>query len=377
MLEHFKYNQYETRFLVNGFRFGFDLGYRGQSTNIQRNSPNLKLRVGSTVVLWNKIMKEVKLKRFAGPFEKPPFDEYIQSPVGLVPKDGGKDTRLIFHLSYPRNGDSINSGTPKKWCKVKYPDFAEAVRKCLDIGDFCVIAKSDMKSAFRNLGILRKHWKFLILMAQSPLDGKWYYFVDKALPFGAAISCSHFQRFSNCVAFLAGKLIAQRQKARFVNNGLKEKESPVNYLDDFLFAAMMQALGDQQVEIFLELCNEINFPVSIEKTFWSTTVLSFLGLLIDTVKKIIAIPTEKVTRAKELILEIVNKRKTTVQRMQKLCGFLNFLCRCIVPGRAFTRRLYATYSPVMKPYHHINVNKETKQDLFTWLEFLETPDVYC
>ena len=49
-------------------------------------------------------MKEVKLKRFAGPFESSPFEDFIQSPVGLVPKDNGKDTRLIFHLSYPRTG---------------------------------------------------------------------------------------------------------------------------------------------------------------------------------------------------------------------------------------------------------------------------------
>ena len=47
-------------------------------------------------------MKEVKEGRYAGPFESIPFDSYIQSPIGLVPKDGGKDTRLIFHLSYIR-----------------------------------------------------------------------------------------------------------------------------------------------------------------------------------------------------------------------------------------------------------------------------------
>ena len=46
-------------------------------------------------------MKEVQLKRFAGPYTKPhlPLENVVQSPLGLVPKAGNK-TRLIFHLSY-------------------------------------------------------------------------------------------------------------------------------------------------------------------------------------------------------------------------------------------------------------------------------------
>ena len=85
------------------FTDGFSIGY--QCTRpVKQLSPNLKLRIGNEIVLWNKVMKEVKLKRYAGPFEKLPFDDdYIQSPIGLVPKDGGKKCHLIFHLSYPRN----------------------------------------------------------------------------------------------------------------------------------------------------------------------------------------------------------------------------------------------------------------------------------
>ena len=35
-------------------------------------------------------MKEVKAKRFAGPFKNIPFENYIQSPIGLVPKSGNR-----------------------------------------------------------------------------------------------------------------------------------------------------------------------------------------------------------------------------------------------------------------------------------------------
>ena len=158
-------------------------------------------------------MKEVQKGRYAGPFEEPPFPNFIQSPIGLVPKDQGKDTRLIFHLSYPRSGKSVNSETPDKICTVKYPDFSEAIELCMDLikeaktqgrtGKILIFSgKSDMKSAFRNLPILSLDFMLLIMKAVNPEDWKTYYFVDKCLPFGASISCTIFQEFSNSIAWI-------------------------------------------------------------------------------------------------------------------------------------------------------------------------------
>ena len=77
--------------------------------------------IGTKVDLWNKIMKEVCVGRVAGPYETIPFENYIQSPVGLVPKLGGR-TRMIFHLSFnfsEREQDkSLNGWTPRELCTV-------------------------------------------------------------------------------------------------------------------------------------------------------------------------------------------------------------------------------------------------------------------
>ena len=103
LLTQSEYNQTEIDFLINGFTEGFSIGYDRKET-VQMTSPNLKLRIGNETILWNKIMKEVKEKRYAGPFSEIPYEgDYIQSPIGLVPKDNGKKCRLIFHLLYPRN----------------------------------------------------------------------------------------------------------------------------------------------------------------------------------------------------------------------------------------------------------------------------------
>ena len=80
-----EYDLEETEFLIDGFQHGLSIGYEG-NPHVKLTAPNMKFRVGNKVLLWNKVMKEVKLKRFAGPFTKIPFNEgYIQSPIGLVP----------------------------------------------------------------------------------------------------------------------------------------------------------------------------------------------------------------------------------------------------------------------------------------------------
>ena len=103
----------------------------------QNLSANIPIRqgVGSLTEMWNKVMKEVKEKRYAGPFEMPPTQYYIQSPIGLVPKAGNK-TRLIFHLLYDfgeaDRDKSINWHTKPELCSVKCNDLDFAVKQSLE-----------------------------------------------------------------------------------------------------------------------------------------------------------------------------------------------------------------------------------------------------
>ena len=129
LLRKAKYDPIEIEFLENGLTNGFSLEYEGP-TNRQSMSRNIPLTVGNKTELWNKLMKEVKAKRVAGPFNKVPFEHFAQSPIGLVPK-ANDQTRLIFHLSYNFKSDglkSINHFIPKEKCMVKYRDLDYAVR---------------------------------------------------------------------------------------------------------------------------------------------------------------------------------------------------------------------------------------------------------
>ena len=369
LLQEAGYPPQKIQFLYQGFTGGFSLGYEGK-TDVQLFSPNLKLMVGNQTVLWNKVMKEVRLKRFAGPFNRVPFKSFIQSPIGLVPKDNGRDTRLIFHLSYPRDGTtSVNGNTPQSKCSVVYKDFDEAVRMCLDLlngehNETVFLSKSDADSAFRNLGLCRNSWHWTVLKARSPFDGEWYFFVDKCVPFGASISCVLFQEVSDAVAHLVQ---------------FKTKKPLINYLDDYLFAALMKALCNQQMQEFLNICDQIGLPVSSCKTHWASPIMTFLGFLVNGRRKLVMIPMEKLMKANDLIGQVLEpkKRKVTIYQLQKIAGFLNFLCRCVIPGREFTRRIHALINPKLKPHHHVRITGELRMDLRVWEQFLAHPTVFC
>ena len=260
LLRESNYDVQETNFLERGLREGFHIWYKGLQQR-QSTSANLPFHVGDETILWNKLMKEVKCKWVVGPYESIPFNEYIQSPIGLVPKDDRQQTWLIFHLSFDFKSDglqSLNYFTPKEKCTVKYKDLDYAIQAYLKVleenmdgaKESCppnrvtlqnkwrnkfeshkkkktvvFSAKSDLKSAFCILGLSPDSWKWLVMKARDPQTGVWKYFLDKSLPFGASISCALFQRFS---ASLCHIFEYQTQT----------QDQVMNYLDDFLFLAV-------------------------------------------------------------------------------------------------------------------------------------------
>ena len=247
------YDIKKREYLIHEFKNGFSLKYEGELKNCKRMAPNLKLRVGNKVELWNKVMKEVELGRYAGPFDDPPFEYFTQSPIGLVSKDKGTKTRLIFHLSYPKDGNSVNSGIPYNECTVKYPSFDEAVKLCLQEMVGCKLGKSDMSSVFRHVPMAKDQWWLLVMKEEHPRMKEIKFFVDKCLPFGSSISCAIFQAISDAIAWVVA---------------FKTRKPNVNYLDDYLLAAALKAACDRQIKIFLEICEQIRFPVAMEKTYW-------------------------------------------------------------------------------------------------------------
>ena len=366
------YDQEALKFLVQGFSEGFNLQYKG-NVNRRDMSCNLPLHCGSDLDLWEKVMKEVKLGRYAGPYESIPYNNFIQSPIGLVPK-AGNQTRLIFHLSYRfkvSGNESVNDCTPKELCKVKYNDLDHAVSNALKLlrkvekmaGTTGVLwfGKTDIKSAFRILPGSPKCWWILILKVTHPRMKVMYYFVDKCLPFRHSISCALFQKFSDALAHMCKYLIGK----------LALSDPLTNYLDNFLFIALSQFCCNEMLRTFLTMCLDIGVPVALEKTEWGNTYVIFLGILLEGQLHVLAVTEEKQQKALNSLFMLQDKKKATVKELESLAGLLNFLNKAIFPGRAFTRRMYAQFSGNgLKQHHHVLLNAEFKMDCHVWTQFL-------
>ena len=357
LLKKAGYDPNETERLVAGFKRGFDIGYRGPLER-KNTAPNLPFRVGSPTELYNKVMKEVKEGRFAGPFEQLPFEHFVQSPLGLVSKSGNR-TRLIFHLSYDFGGQeqdkSINFHMPRDLCTVKYKDLDHAIRNCLWLlNDFSTetvfFGKMDCSNVFHLVPVLVKQRFLLCMLAVHPKTHKKLYFINKCLAFGSSRSCAIFQAFSDALAFLAQWKIA---KAQIVQN-----PALTNYLDDFLFLALTLWQCNKMMQVFLRICAQIACPLTSKKMEWGTSFIIFLGMLLNGKLKFISIPCEKINKATNLLQLAIDKCKVTIKFIQQLTGTLNFLNRAIVPGRAFMRGIYQKLKLVdargriLKQHHH-------------------------
>ena len=257
----------------------------------------------------------------------------IQSPIGLLPKKGNK-TRLIFHLSYdvPVEEQLLNANTPRDICSFKYNDLDQAVKNCILMSKqaellngtpVIYLAKTDLSNAFRVLPLQICCFCWLVFKTEDPRDGKTKYFIDKCLPFGACISCALYQKFSNVLQHILQHRTGEK--------------AITNYLDDFLFVAILQSFCNYLVHQFIDLCQDLGFPVAIEKTEYATTLIVFLGILLNGRQLTLSVPLEKCDKTIKLINEITRRKKVTIKQIQFLTGYLNFLSRAIVPGRMFTR----------------------------------------
>ena len=290
--------------------------------------------------------------RVAGPFQTVPFTDFRVSPLGLVPKKQPGEYRLIHHLSYPE-GDSINDYIDPEFCSVQYTRFDQAVKMIQKLGKGALLGKADIKNAFRLMIISPDDFPLLGFM----FDGQ--YFFDRCLPFGLSYSCALWEKFAHFLHY------AVRESCT-----VGELE---HYLDDFLFGGEAGTTDCQEIMTsFFKTCGKMGVPVADEKTEGPQTIIIFLGFELDSILMEVRIPKDKIMKLQSLIEEILHKSSITLEVMQSLLGSLNFMCRAIVPGRPFCRRLINATRGITKPYHHIRISKAMRLDLQTWLTFFKS-----
>ena len=95
------YNENKRRFLYLGLMFGFKLHYHGPK--ISKISDNHRSAIDRPEEVLSKLQKEMDKGHIEGPYSEPPFNPFVISPIGLVPKTDSGKLRMIHDLSYPKN----------------------------------------------------------------------------------------------------------------------------------------------------------------------------------------------------------------------------------------------------------------------------------
>ena len=176
--------------------------------------------------------------------------------------------------------------------------------------------KPNVKSAFRIILINPQDYHLLGIK----WSGHFYY--DKCMPKGCSSSCKTFETFSTVVEWIA------QDKLGIANL--------IRLLDDFLLIQTTESQCSRSLGLFLELCDFLGIPMAPEKTFGPSTILTFAGVELGTIRCESRLPEDKLLKCKQLIAEFI-KKKATLRELQSLTGVLNFACSVVVPGRCFLR----------------------------------------
>ena len=340
------YDEAKREYLLKGLREGFSIGSRGEVTN--KEPRNLKSAYDNPDIVDKKLQLELDAGRMLGPFDSPPLENMVISPIGLHPKKSG-DFRLITHMSHPK-GSSVNDSIPDENATVQYASVLDAIAIIKRVGRGAYLAKTDIKSAFRIIQINPKDYRL------QGLKWRGRYLVDITLIIGSRSSCQIFEAFSTAIEWIA------RHKLKITNI--------THILDDFFIACKNEKACNDQLNLFIKFCKKCGIPLAQDKTMGPAQVLPFAGIELDTDKMIARLPHDKITKSIDAITSTLKLTRVSLKSLQELCGLLNFCCTVVYPGRCFLRRLYNLSIGLTNKYATAFLNSEVRDDLQMWLEFL-------
>ena len=342
------YDTFKIQYLISGIQGGFRLHFKGQCP--KSTSRNHKSALEMKEYVNKKIQMELELGRIAGPFNSPPFDPMVCSPIGLIPKKEEGQFRMIHDLSFPK-GASVNDFVPREFATVKFESFDVFVDLLLELPQGALMAKADIQAAFRILPVHPDDYRLL----GFTWDGSIFY--DRRLPMGASSSCATFECLSNAVQW-----ILKSFNVHWVTH----------IIDDFMFLGPPESgVCLSYLKFFITLAGALGIPINNKKTVLPSTVIVVHGIEVNSISRTAYLPADKLEEAQSRINALLRKRKATAREIRSTIGFLNFACKVIKPGRAFLRRLIALIIGVKNLNYYIRITSEAKKDLSTWLTFLK------
>ena len=232
------------QYICTGIQRGFRVGYNYHTHQCRSGPGNMRSVSEHRDVVEKYIGEECTAKRLLGPYDRSHFPHFLVSPFGVISKSERGKWRLILDLSSPEVS-SVNDGIDKELCSLSYMSVDDVAARVVCLGRGALMAKFDLKSAYRNIPVHPDDRWLLGMVWEDKL------FVDTALPFGLRSAPIIFNAVAEALSHIMRR------------DGVREVD---HYLDDFSLAGPPESTACQEdLDTALETCSRLGFPVAGER----------------------------------------------------------------------------------------------------------------
>jgi hypothetical protein len=269
-------------------------------------------------------------------------------------KSAQKKIRVIHDLSWPPTL-SINEYINKHDYTLSYTSVDEAVKLCQKY-ETPWMCKVDLKDAYMHC-MVRPEDRHLLGFTWEE-KGETEYWMMCVLPFGMSSSPKLFNDFSEGLEYLMKK------------NGASEHT--IHFCDDYLSVKGSQPACKRNLAVMLETIHDAGMDAQEEKTDGPDRVMEFLGIIIDTIRRILCISPERLCDIKTELAGWGTKKVCSKRELLSLLGKLIFCARVVRDGRKFVGRLIELTKKVRHLHYKVKLNKEAQADIAWWVKCIDS-----
>lgn len=342
-------DQQMVSFILNAIKYGVRIGHHGFVQSIlSKNWPSSILHFEKVSQL---IYENLRKGRVAGPFDHPPLEHFISSPLGAIPKKNSNKIRIIHDLSYPP-GQSVNDGIDSDEYTLSYITLDRVAEIVDSFPEPCYLSKIDLANAFTHVIVHPNDWNKL----GFSWDGRYY--ISTCLPFGLRSSPKIFDTFAQGLEYMA------------IKNGCHPLTS--HYLDDSLLPSKDFQDGVKHKAIFKKTAKDSGWDTQDDKEEGPAQEIEYTGIVVNTVKRQFTISEDRMSEIIADLQSWLGKKVCTKRQLLSIIGKLSFASKVIRSARTFLRRLIELSKKVKYLHYKIKLNSEARKDLMWWLESIQS-----
>ena len=133
---------------MHGLKDGFWVGFDHLQYNCKKAKQNMASTREKSEEVRDYLSKECAEGWVLGPLDPDLYPAVQVSQFGVIPKGTTGKWHLIVDFSAPE-GHSVNDGIRREWCSLTYVSVDDAVAAVRQLGRGSLLAKVDIRSAYR------------------------------------------------------------------------------------------------------------------------------------------------------------------------------------------------------------------------------------